>query len=65
MDFMVTGPKTGLALTLIMEQLKTLHELVKEAHARGIRIVLDAVINHTGPVTEKDPCLARRMGEDR
>ncbi|WP_426431487.1 alpha-amylase family glycosyl hydrolase [Winogradskyella sp. HB-48] len=32
-----------------------LHELVKAAHNKGIRVVLDAVINHTGPVTEKDP----------
>lgn len=32
-----------------------LHELVKVAHENGIRILLDAVINHTGPVTEKDP----------
>ncbi|SFU39349.1 alpha-amylase [Pustulibacterium marinum] len=32
-----------------------LHELVKTAHEHGIRLLMDVVINHTGPVTEKDP----------
>ena len=31
-----------------------LHELMKTAHANGIRILLDGVINHTSPVTEID-----------
>ena len=32
-----------------------LKELIKKAHAQGIRIVFDVVINHTGPVTDQDP----------
>ncbi len=34
---------------------KDLKELVKNAHKNGIRVLLDVIINHTGPVTEKDP----------
>ncbi len=32
-----------------------LREVVEAAHARGIRVLMDAVINHTGPVTGEDP----------
>lgn len=32
-----------------------LSRLVETAHKHGIRIVMDVIINHTGPVTEKDP----------
>lgn len=35
--------------------MQELQELVDKAHQKGIRIMLDAVINHTGPVTELDP----------
>jgi len=32
-----------------------LAKLVETAHAHGIRVVMDVIINHTGPVTELDP----------
>ncbi|WP_237067536.1 alpha-amylase family glycosyl hydrolase [Microbulbifer guangxiensis] len=32
-----------------------LAELIEKARSRGIRVLLDIVINHTGPVTEQDP----------
>lgn len=30
-------------------------EIVELAHSQGIRVLMDIIINHTGPVTEKDP----------
>lgn len=32
-----------------------LRAVVEAAHARGIRVLMDAIINHTGPVTPEDP----------
>ena len=34
---------------------KDLEDLVKTAHSNNIRVLMDVVINHTGPVTEQDP----------
>lgn len=29
--------------------------MIKTAHKKGIRVLMDVVLNHTGPVTEEDP----------
>ncbi len=33
---------------------KELEKLVKTAHKKGIRVLMDVVLNHTGPVTKED-----------
>ncbi|MFK7812336.1 MAG: alpha-amylase family glycosyl hydrolase [Maribacter sp.] len=34
---------------------KDLEKMVKTAHSKGIRVLMDVVLNHTGPVTAEDP----------
>lgn len=34
---------------------KELALLIEKAHAQGIRIIMDVIINHTGPITPLDP----------
>jgi alpha-amylase len=34
---------------------RELATMVRSAHKKGIRVLMDVVLNHTGPVTEKDP----------
>lgn len=48
-------PKDWTALDPNFGTKTDLHNLVNAAHAKGIRVLLDAVVNHTGPVTLDDP----------
>jgi alpha-amylase len=42
-----------------------LKELMKVAHKNNIRVLMDVIINHTGPVNLERSGLAIRMGKDR
>ena len=46
-DWTAVDPTVGSA--------EELHAVVAAAHRRGIRVIMDAVINHTGPPTAQDP----------
>lgn len=48
-------PKDWSAIDPNFGTIDDLKELVGEAHKKGIRVIMDVIINHTGPVTELDP----------
>jgi alpha-amylase len=43
------------AVEPVLGTMDELRAVVDAAHRRGIRVLMDAVINHTGPATEQDP----------
>ena len=43
------------AVDPVLGTMDDLRALLNAAHRRGIRVLMDAVINHTGPVTPQDP----------
>ena len=48
-------PKDWTAVDANFGTEQDLARLIEVAHQRGIRVLLDAIINHTGPVTKQDP----------
>ncbi|QSE97125.1 alpha-amylase family glycosyl hydrolase [Fulvivirga lutea] len=48
-------PKDWSALEPNFGTKEDIKEMVAAAHEKGIRVLMDVIINHTGPVTDKDP----------